>query len=39
MRQVSLSDCISMQAMRQAAITDILTADDHYTQEGFIKLL
>jgi uncharacterized protein len=35
----SLTDCISMQAMRQAAITDILTADDHFTQEGFIKLL
>jgi predicted nucleic acid-binding protein len=35
----SLADCISMQAMRQAAITDILTADDHFAQEGFAKLL
>lgn len=35
----SLTDCISMQAMRQAAITDILTADDHFAQEGFAKLL
>ena len=35
----SLTDCISMQAMRQTAIPDILTADDHFAQEGFAKLL
>jgi hypothetical protein len=35
----SLTDCISMQAMRQTAIPDILTADDHFVQEGFVKLL
>jgi uncharacterized protein len=35
----SLTDCISMQAMRQEAITDILTADEHFAQEGFITLL
>ncbi len=35
----SLTDCISMQAMRQECISEILTHDDHFTQEGFIKLL
>jgi uncharacterized protein len=35
----SLTDCISMEAMRQEGITEILTHDDHFTQEGFIKLL
>lgn len=35
----SLTDCVSMLAMRQEGITDVLTADDHFTQEGFTKLL
>jgi uncharacterized protein len=35
----SLTDCISMQAMRQESITEILTNDDHFTQAGFVKLL
>jgi uncharacterized protein len=35
----SLTDCISMEAMRQEGITEVLTHDDHFTQEGFIKLL
>jgi predicted nucleic acid-binding protein len=35
----SLTDCISMQAMRQESITDILTHDAHFTQEGFTILL
>jgi len=35
----SLTDCISMLVMRQKGITEILTHDDHFTQEGFIKLL
>jgi len=35
----SLTDCISMLVMRQEGITEILTHDDHFTQEGFIKLL
>jgi predicted nucleic acid-binding protein len=35
----SLIDCISMQRMRQEGISEILTHDDHFTQEGFIKLL
>jgi len=28
-----------MEAMRQEGITDILTHDDHFTQEGFTILL
>src|SRR5262245_39929056 len=35
----SLTDCISMLAMRQEAIIEVLTDDDHFAQEGFIKLL
>jgi predicted nucleic acid-binding protein len=34
----SLTDCISMQAMRAEGITEILTHDNHFTQEGFIIL-
>jgi uncharacterized protein len=35
----SLTDCISMEAMRQQGITDILTHDNHFTQKGFTILL
>jgi predicted nucleic acid-binding protein len=35
----SLTDCISMNVMRQEGINEILTDDDHFTQEGFTKLL
>jgi uncharacterized protein len=35
----SLTDCISMLAMRQEGIREILTHDDHFTQEGFFILL
>jgi predicted nucleic acid-binding protein len=35
----SLTDCISMQTMLQEGITDILTRDAHFTQEGFTILL
>ena len=35
----SLADCISMEAMRQEGITDILTHDNHFAQEGFTLLL
>jgi predicted nucleic acid-binding protein len=35
----SLTDCISMQAMRDEGITEVLTHDDHFVQEGFSKLL
>jgi len=35
----SLTDCISMNVMRERGITDVLTHDDHFTQEGFKVLL
>jgi uncharacterized protein len=35
----SLTDCISMLAMQQEGIADILTHDAHFTQEGFTILL
>ena len=35
----SLTDCISMLVMRQEGITEILTHDNHFTQEGFTLLL
>ena len=31
----SLTDCISMQVMRREGLTDVLTNDHHFTQEGF----
>lgn len=34
----SLTDCISMQTMNQHNITDVLTHDYHFTQEGFSVL-
>lgn len=34
-KEYSLTDCISMQTMRQLEITDVLTHDKHFTQEGF----
>ncbi len=35
----SLTDCIAMNAMRKRGITDVLTHDTHFTQEGFHILL
>ena len=35
----SLTDCISMVAMRAEGIGEILTHDNHFTQEGFTILL
>jgi hypothetical protein len=35
----SLTDCISMNLMRGRGITEILTHDQHFTQEGFTILL
>ncbi len=35
----SLIDCISMLIMRQEGITEILTHDGHFAQEGFTILL
>ena len=31
----SLTDCISMQTMRREGLTDVLTNDRHFEQEGF----
>jgi predicted nucleic acid-binding protein len=38
-KEYGLTDCISMAAMRQEGIAEILTHDDHFTQEGFTRLL
>jgi predicted nucleic acid-binding protein len=35
----SLVDCISMNTMRQMGITEVLTNDHHFTQEGFTVLI
>jgi len=35
----SLTDCISMNVMRDFGIHDVLTRDNHFTQEGFRALL
>jgi predicted nucleic acid-binding protein len=34
-KQYSLTDCHSMQVMRREGLTDALTNDHHFTQEGF----
>ena len=34
-KQYSLTDCISMQTMREREIQEILTFDSHFQQEGF----
>ncbi len=31
----SLTDCVSMQTMRQGGLTQALTNDRHFEQEGF----
>jgi predicted nucleic acid-binding protein len=35
----SLTDCISMETMRQQGLAEILTHDTHFAQEGFIVLM
>ena len=35
----SLTDCISMEAMRSAGLAEVLTNDEHFAQEGFSCLL
>ncbi len=37
-KEYSLTDCVSMEVMKQLGITEILTHDHHFTQEGFIIL-
>ena len=38
-KHYSLTDCISMNAMRQHALTEVLTHDRHFEQEGFQLLV
>jgi predicted nucleic acid-binding protein len=38
-KSYSLTDCISMQTMRARGITEALTYDHHFAQEGFVLLL
>jgi predicted nucleic acid-binding protein len=38
-KSFSLTDCVSMMAMRERNITDVLTHDRHFAQEGFVVLL
>jgi predicted nucleic acid-binding protein len=35
----SMTDCISMSIMRSLNVTEVLTHDHHFAQEGFILLL
>jgi predicted nucleic acid-binding protein len=35
----SLTDCISMITMRSEGLTDVLTTDRHFAQEGFTVLI
>ena len=35
----SMTDCISMKIMRQLGVTEVLTHDHHFAQEGFVPLL
>ena len=38
-KDYSLTDCVSMNVMRERNINEILTNDDHFEQEGFRILL
>jgi uncharacterized protein len=38
-KQYSLTDCISMNVMRQQRVREVLTHDRHFSQEGFVRLL
>jgi predicted nucleic acid-binding protein len=35
----SLTDCISMEALRREGLSEVLTTDEHFKQEGFTCLL
>jgi len=35
----SLTDCISMNLMRQQGLIEVLTNDHHFSQEGFVCLI
>jgi predicted nucleic acid-binding protein len=38
-KRYSLTDCVSMETMRQEGLTQVLTNDRHFEQEGFQMLL
>ena len=38
-KSYSLVDCISMQLMKGESLSDVLSTDNHFTQEGFTILL
>lgn len=38
-KQYSLTDCISMNVMKRKGISEVLTNDRHFSQEGFVRLL
>lgn len=38
-KHYGLVDCISMWTMRTKGLTEVLTSDDHFKQEGFIILM
>jgi len=38
-KEYSLTDCISMNAMKSESLIDILTNDHHFAQEGFSVLI
>jgi uncharacterized protein len=38
-KQYSLTDCISMNAMRAESLSEILTNDNHFEQAGFTVLM
>jgi predicted nucleic acid-binding protein len=38
-KEYSLTDCISMNAMREKSVTKVLTNDHHFAQEGFEVLI
>jgi len=38
-KEYSLTDCISMNAMKSESVTDVLTNDEHFVQESFNVLI
>jgi uncharacterized protein len=38
-KRYSHADCVSMVVMRQETLAEVLTDDEHFTQEGFTTLL
>jgi uncharacterized protein len=38
-KEYSLADCISMNTMRSESLSEALTSDHHFEQEGFVVLM